>query len=327
MAYQYFNQDQIMRAARNAIKPGLLLTMATTIVVAVVIYGLAPADVTSTGSIAARFIVGVVCLLWLLFGLTALAHQLYAGVKGEPLPSTWQAMTYASSRLRALLLVPAWGGGLLLALLLLEMLLLALAKIPGIGLVWLALIAVPLLLINTVVAVGLLLALFNIAARIAISEDDAGRLKNTLWQLLRQRLPELLIYNLGGVLVTVVVAAIVLSPLWLGLKISLGLAGYMAGGEMAVVLAGNGFWGGLAHLLGLVSAGILLAAVVSVPAIVISHMTLMVQLELSGQAETATGKPKAAAAKKPRNPRKAATAKAATSRKTARKRQASSEGE
>lgn len=323
MAFQYFNQDQVMRAARNAIKPRLLLTMAATIVVAVVIYGLAPAAAASAAAIGARFIVGVVCLLWLLFGLTALAHQLYAGVRGEAPPGTWQAMIYASSRLRALLLVPAAGGGMLLALLLFEMLLLALAKIPGLGLVWLALIAVPLLLLNTVVAVVLLLALFNIAARIAISEDDAGTLIHTLRQLLRQRLPELLIYNLGGVLVTVVVAAIVLTPLWLGLTISLGLAGFMAGEQVTAVVAGSGFWGGLAHLLGLVSVGVLVAAVVSVPVIVISHMTLMVQLELSGRAEKAASE--AAAAKKPAKPHKAAAPKKSSRRPRSKQKEAESD--
>lgn len=295
MTLRYFNQDQIMAAARNAIKPGLLLTMATTVVVAVMLYGLFSADVETggLGALLARFVGGVACLLWLLFGLTALAYQLHAQICNEAVPTTWQAMARASSRLRDLFLIPAWGAGLLLALLLAEIMLLWLAKIPGLGLVWLAIIAVPLLLFNTVVGIALLLALFNIAACVAISAADAGALQDTLWRLLRQRLPELLIYNLGGVLVTAFVAAVLLSPLWLGYQITLGMADYAAGAQVAAVLAKSGFWGGLAHLVGLLAFGALLAAVVSVPGIVISHMTLLVQMELSGEAKKITAKAKA----------------------------------
>jgi hypothetical protein len=42
----------------------------------------------------------------------------------------------------------------------------------------------------------------------------------------------------------------------------------------------TGFWGGIAHLIGLVMLGLLLAAVVSVPSVVITQMTLLVHMEL-----------------------------------------------
>jgi len=282
MALRYYNQDQIIAAARSSLRPRMLITMAATILGFVVIYGLFSMDIGTKGlaSILLRFIGGVGSLLWALFGLTALAHQVHCSVQGADIPNPIQAACFAWARAKSLMLLPAWGAGLLLALVLAEMLVLALANIPGLGLIWLALIAVPLLLLNTVVAIALVLALFNIAARVAISDADTNALKDVLWRLLRQRLPELLIYNLGGVLATCLVAVVVLSPLWLGAKITFGLVGYTAGDAMLAVQDAAGFWGGIAHLIGLIMLGALLAAIASVPGIVITHMTLSVQMEL-----------------------------------------------
>jgi len=282
MALRYYNQDQIIAAARSSLRPRMLITMAATMLGFVVIYGLFSMDVGTKGfgAILLRFIGGVGSLLWALFGLTALAHQVHCSVQGKDIPNPIQAACFAWARAKSLMLLPAWGAGLLLALVLAEMLVLALANIPGLGLIWLALLAVPLLLLNTVVAIALVLALFNIAARVAISDADANALKDVLWRLLRQRLPELLIYNLGGVLATCLVAVVVLSPLWLGAQITFGLVGYAAGDAMLAVQDAAGFWGGIAHLIGLIMLGALLAAIASVPGIVITHMTLSVQMEL-----------------------------------------------
>jgi len=278
---RYINPDQIVAAGRSALKPRLLITMALTMVGAVVIYGLfSMGDVSRAGAIFLRFVGGIGCLLWTLFGLTALAHQVYRGMQDEVTPNTLEAFCFARSRIGSLLLLPAWAIGALLALMLAEMLVLAFARIPGLGLVWLSVVGVPLLLLNTVVAVGLLLALFNIAARVAISEADTASLKAILWRLMRQRLPELLIYNLGGVLITVFAAVLVLSPIWLGMQITWGLADYVAGTQMETVQAASGFWGGVAHLVGLAMFGSLLAVIASVPGVVITHMTLLVHKEL-----------------------------------------------
>ncbi len=290
-----------MAGAHSALKPSFIITMAGTIIIAVVIYGVFSMGGTSDASeIFLRFIGGVGCLLWMLFGLTALARQVYMGIQGQAVPNTKQAMCFAWSRVRSLLLLPAWAAGGLLALLLAELFILMLAKIPGLGLVWLALASVPLLLLNTVVAMGLLLALFNIAARVAISQADTNALRDILWRLLRQRLPELLIYNLGGVLATLFVAALVLSPIWLGLQITWGLGHSVAGPQMAAVQAATGFWGGIAHLVALIVFGGLLAAIASIPGIVITHMTLLVHMELDEPKakETATEKKRATTSRK-----------------------------
>ncbi len=290
-----------MAGAHSALKPSFIITMAGTIIIAVVIYGVFSMGGTSGASeIFLRFIGGVGCLLWMLFGLTALARQVYMGIQGQAVPNTKQAMCFAWSRVRSLLLLPAWAAGGLLALLLAELFILMLAKIPGLGLVWLALAGVPLLLLNTVVAMGLLLALFNIAARVAISQADTNALRDILWRLLRQRLPELLIYNLGGVLATLFVAALVLSPIWLGLQITWGLGHSVAGPQMAAVQAATGFWGGIAHLVALIVFGGLLAAIASIPGIVITHMTLLVHMELDEPKakETATEKKRATTSRK-----------------------------
>lgn len=306
---RYFNQDQIIAGARSALKPSLIITMAGTIIIAVVIYGVfSMSGASGVGDIFLRFIGGVGCLLWTLFGLTALARQVHVGMQGQPVPNTKQAMCFAWSRIQSLLLLPAWAVGGLLALLLAELLILALAKIPGIGLVWLALAGVPLLLLNTVVAMAILLALFNIAARVAISEADAGALRDILWRLLRQRLPELLIYNLGGVLATLFVAALVLSPIWLGLQITWGLSHIVAGAQVEAIQASSGFWGGIAHLVALVVLGGLFAAIVSIPGIVITHMTLLVHMEL----DEPKAKKAAAGRKRATTTRKAPVRKAAS---------------
>jgi len=315
-----------MAGARSSLKPSLIITMVGTIIIAVVIYGIFSMSSTSgAGEIFLRFIGGVGCLLWTLFGLTALARQVHVDMQGQPIPNTKQAMCFAWSRIQSLLLLPAWAVGGLLALLLAELFILVLAKIPGLGLVWLALAGVPLLLLNTVVAMALLLALFNIAARVAISEADAGALRDILWRLLRQRLPELLIYNLGGVLATLFVAALVLSPIWLGLQITWGLSHIVVGPQVAAVQAASGFWGGIAHLVALIILGGLLAAIASIPGIVITHMTLLVHMELDEPKakKAATGRKRAGTSRKtPARKTTGRTAKTSTPRSRKKKEEA-----
>jgi hypothetical protein len=283
MTHRYLQSDNWLDAARSALKPGLLVTMVLAILGAVVIYGLFSMGGGGFGAILFRFVGGVGALLWLLLGLTALAHQLHAQVQGEPVANSVEAFRFAWGRGRSLVTIPAWGAGVLLALLLAEMLLLALANIPALGLIWLALIGVPLLLFNTVVAVALILAIFNIAARVAIADADVEGLKDALWNMLRRKLPELLIYNLGGVLATAVAAVIVLSPLWLGAEVTFGIIDYAAHDAMTRTIDATGFWGGIAHLIGLVMLGLLLAAVISVPGVVITYMTLLVHMELQDE--------------------------------------------
>ncbi|HCS12883.1 MAG: hypothetical protein COS82_00010 [Zetaproteobacteria bacterium CG06_land_8_20_14_3_00_59_53] len=284
---QFFNADQILGSARSALKPALMLSMGGTVLGAVLIYGLfgIGSAIDGTGSLLLHFIGSLACLFWVLFGLTALAHQLHMQIIGEPLPDTVESMSFAWSRMQPLLILPAWAGGGLLALLIGEMLLLVLAKIPGLGLIWLALIGVPLLLLNTVIVILLLLAVFNIAARVAISDADAGSLRDALWHLLRHRLPELLIYNLGGVVASMLVAAVLLSPLWFGAQLSLSLMDVVSSEQVQRVLDGGGFWGGLAHLVGLLIFGGLLSVVAGVPGVVITHMTLLLHLELDKAAQ------------------------------------------
>ncbi len=278
----YFNPEQILASARSALKPVLLLTAGGTLAVAVFINGLfvMGGDISGTGSLLLHFIGATLALLAALFGLTALAHQLHMDLQDKAIPDTREALRFAWDRVQALLLLPAWAAGSLLIVLFAEMFLLLLAKIPGLGLLWLALIGAPLLLLNTVIAVLLLLAVFNIAARVAISDENAAGLRDALWQLLRHRLPELMIYNLGGVLATALIAAVVLSPMWLGAQMSWALVHVVAGEQVQLVSAAAGFWGSLAHLLALVIFGVLLAAVASVPGVVITHMTLLIHLQM-----------------------------------------------
>lgn len=318
MNQQYFQPDQWLGAARNALKPRILSTMALSVLSAVVIYGVFRVDGDLTlAFILSHFIGGIGALFSLLFGLTALAHQLQCQINGAFVPSTIEACRFAWGRAKSILMLPVWGAGLLLALILAEMLALSLANIPGLGLVWLALIGVPLLLLNSVVAIALVLALFNMAARVAIADADATSLKNDLWRLIKKKLPELLIYNLGGVLVAVFMAVLVLSPLWLGAQVTLALVDYSAHESLMRVFDATGFWGSIAHLVGLVMFGLLLAAVASVPGVVITQMTLLVHMELASvETETAAS---AAETEESAAPAKPARKRAVRKKKTASK--------
>lgn len=282
MAQQYLQLKPWWEAIQNALKPKLLLTMALSILGTVVIFGLfcINGEYDSFFGILRYFVGVTVSLLWFLLGLTALAHQLYQRMQSAPMSNTVEAFRFAWGKAKTLMILPAWGILVLLVLLLVEVLLLALSNIPGLGLVWLSLLAVPLILLNTIVAIALVLALFNIAARVVLAGDDVEGIKAELWALIKQRLPMLLIYNLGGVLATGVAAVVVLSPLWLGAQMTLGLMGYAANDALLRVVDAVGFWGSIAHLLGLIMLGLLLAAIASVPGVVITHMTLLVHQEL-----------------------------------------------
>ncbi len=288
MTQQHWQAEPWWLAIQNALKPKLLLTMSISVLGAVLIFGLLyiPSEHDTFTGILTSFVGVLGSLLWFLFGLTALAHQLYQGMQSEPMSNSVEAFRFAWGKTRSLMLLPAWGAALLLALLLGEMLLLSLANIPALGLIWLSLLAVPLLLLNSIVAVALLLALFNIAARVVLTESNAQQLKDELWSLIKQRLPTLLLYNLGGVLVSCIIAIVVLSPLWLGAQITLGLVGYTANEAFLRIVDAIGFWGSIAHLLALIMFGLLLAAIASVPSIVITHMTLLVHQELMVDSES-----------------------------------------
>ncbi len=316
MAIQFFHPDQVVAAARSSLRPRLLITAAISIVGAVLIYGLfrivSPAH--GLGSILIHFAGGIASLLWLMFGLTALAHQVHCSMRGEDIPLLKQAACFAWERARSLLMLPVWGVGLLVGVLLAEMALVALANLPGIGALLLALLAVPLLIVNTVIALALLLAVFNMAARIALGGTDPAELRDKLWTLLRTRLPELLIYNLGGVLATVLAAGLLLSPLWLGFVFTESIVGFVAPETADAVMAASGFWGGIAHLVGLVMLGVLLAAVASIPLIVITHLTLGIHIELDAPAAKPRRRRAASASRRRTSTsRKRTTARAAAS--------------
>lgn len=288
MTQHHWQAEPWWLAIQHALKPKLLLSMSISILGAVVIFGLLfiPNEHDTFTGILTSFIGVLGSLLWFLFGLTAVAHQLHQALLSESMPNSVEAFRFAWGKARALMLLPAWGAALLLALLLAEMLLLSLANIPALGLLWLSLLAVPLLLLNSIVAIALLLALFNIAARVVLAGDDIEHLKEDLWHLIKQRLPTLLLYNLGGVLVSCIIAIVVLSPLWLGAQVTLSLVDYTAHEAFLRIVDAIGFWGSIAHLLALIMLGLLLAAIASVPCIVITHMTLLVHQELMTDTDT-----------------------------------------
>ncbi|MDX8395637.1 MAG: hypothetical protein R8K22_04405, partial [Mariprofundaceae bacterium] len=67
----------------------------------------------------------------------------------------------------------------------------------------------------------------------------------------------------------------------------MSLMDYTAHDALVRVMDATGFWGSIAHLLGLVMLGLLLAAVVSVPCVAITHMTLLMHMEFVHEQESA----------------------------------------
>ncbi|MDX8406863.1 MAG: hypothetical protein R8L58_00600, partial [Mariprofundaceae bacterium] len=139
MALKFFNPDQVVAAARSSLRPRLLITMAATILGAVVLFGVFHVDGSDFSSVFLHFIGSVAALIWMLFGLTATAHQIHKSQLGEDIPNPREAACFAWGRASSLIMLPVWGAGLLLALLLAETLVLALSNIPGLGLILLAL--------------------------------------------------------------------------------------------------------------------------------------------------------------------------------------------
>jgi len=287
MSFRYLEATTLTHVAKSALKVELLLTTALAILGAFVLFGLFGLGGDSSFlSILGDFSAMVLSSLWFMLGLVALAHQLNISMSHEKaLPNTLEALVFAWQRLKAILLLPLWGAGLLLLVLLVEIILLSLANIPGLGVVWLAVLAVPLLIFNTLIAVMLMLSIFNIAAYVAVSDASVSTIRHELWALIKSKFGELVVYNLGGLLLTLVIATLLLSPLWLGAQATLALTGYAAAMPWQTLLEATGFWGSIAHLLGLVMGGLLLAAIGSVPIVIITHLTLLVHLELASDEE------------------------------------------
>ncbi len=289
MSLHYLETPALLRVTASALKPELLLTTALTILGSVVLFGLLGiGGDNSFASLLSSFIAVILSLLWFMLGLTALAHQLNTAIIGDaPMPNTVAAYGFAWTRIKPLLLLPAWGIGCLLAILVIELLLLSLANIPALGTIWLAIIAIPLLIFNTIIAILLMLSAFNIAAYVACSTSDLSDIKHELWCLVKEKFIPLLVYNLGGLLLTLTLACLVLSPLWLGAQASLMLTEYAASQPLQHLIHAVGFWGSIAHFIGLVMGGLLLAAIGAVPMIMITHITLLVHLELTPQEDNA----------------------------------------
>ncbi|RMH61905.1 MAG: hypothetical protein D6678_02415 [Zetaproteobacteria bacterium] len=278
MASGYVNYDLITAAARDAMRPRLIATMALTLTGAVMLAGLFNAG--GHHALPVQLLGVILNLCWLLFGLTALAHQIHTIMCGDSPPTTRMALRFARRRLRSIVMLPLWALALLLLAVAAELFLLWLANLPGIGLVWLAALAIPLLLLNTLLLLAIVLGLFNLAARVAISGDNADQVRRKLWALARQRWSELLIYNVGGLLVTLIAAALILAPLWAGWRLTLRLMETAATTPWHLLLHPSGFWSGMAYMLGLILCGLLVAAVASIPAIVITHVTVAIHRAL-----------------------------------------------
>lgn len=285
MSLRYLEVSALSFVARSAMRPELLLTTVSAIVGAVVLYGIfGLGGDDSFASILGDFLAVGFSFLWLMLGLVALAHQISARMgQAETLPNTMQAYGFAMRRIQSLLLLPAWAMGALLVIMLLEILLLSLANIPGLGTIWLALVALPLLIFNTGLAMLLMMSVFNIAAYVTVFDSNLGSMRQELWQIIKTHIVDLAVYNLGGVLLTVLLAALVLSPIWLGAKVSMAVIDYAAADPWLALLNADGFWASIAHFIGLLMGGLLLAVVGAVPFVIITHITLLVHKDAKAE--------------------------------------------
>jgi len=278
MSLRYLEVSTLSFVARSAMRPELLLTTVSAIVGAVVLYGIfGLGGDDSFASILGDFLAVSFSFLWLMLGLVALAHQINVRMsQSELLPNTIEAYGFAMRRIQSLLLLPAWAVGSLLVIMLLEIMILSLANIPGLGTIWLALIALPLLIFNTGLAILLMMSVFNIAAYVTVFKSNLGSMRQELWQIIKSNYMDLAVYNLGGVLLTVILAALVLSPIWLGAQVSSAVIDYAAAEPWVALLNADGFWASIAHLIGLLMGGLVLAVVCAVPFVIITHITLLV---------------------------------------------------
>ncbi|RMG91212.1 MAG: hypothetical protein D6703_05660 [Zetaproteobacteria bacterium] len=278
MKSQDLRLDLILAAARDAVRPRLLQVAIVTLIGVLFI----SAWLSHADAIPSLTVGGVLLACWLLFGLTALAFQLESlAVEGQPLPAG-RAFRLAASRLRSIIMLPVWVLAALLGCIISELLLLWLAKLPGLGLVWLAIIVIPLMLLNTLLVAFAILVWFNLAATIATAEpqESADALRRKITRALRERLTELLIYNIGGVFIAAIATMIILLPLSLGIQATYQLAEMAAPGLLHAILEPSGFWAGMAYMITLLLGGVLAGSITGIPLIIIVHITLAIHRSL-----------------------------------------------
>lgn len=288
MSLRFLEVSTLSFVARSALRPELLLTTAAAILGAVVLYGMFGfGGDGSWSSMLGGFVAITLSLLWLMLGMVAVAHQIHARMSHQdPMPNTWDGFRFAIQRVRSLIVLPAWGVGLFLAVMVAEVVVVWLANIPGIGIIWLALLSLPLLIFNTGVAIILMLSVFSIAAYVTVFDSELGQMRGQLRQIMKNNLLDLAVYNLGGVLLTLILAALVLSPLWLGAQLSLSMIDFAAADAWLKLLQADGFWGSLAHFIALIMLGLLLAAVCAIPLVIITHITLLVYINAKAEVIT-----------------------------------------
>lgn len=188
-------------------------------------------------------------------------------------------------------MLPVWVLAALLGCIISELLLLWLAKLPGLGLVWLAIIVIPLMLLNTLLVAFAILVWFNLAATIATAEpqESADALRRKITRALRERLTELLIYNIGGVFIAAIATMIILLPLSLGIQATYQLAEMAAPGLLHAILEPSGFWAGMAYMITLLLGGVLAGSITGIPLIIIVHITLAIHRSLGEGSPTEQG--------------------------------------
>ena len=108
---------------------------------------------------------------------------------------------------------------------------------------------------------------------------------------LRERLTELLVYNIGGVFIAAVATMIVLLPLSLGIQATYELAETAAPGLLHAILEPSGFWAGMAYMITLLLGGVLAGSILGISLIIIVHVTMAIHRSLAEGASTEQGEP------------------------------------
>ena len=217
----------------------------------------------------------LVLAAWLLIGLTAIAWQLERIDAGDSPPSWRAAFAFAGRRVRAVFMLPVWCGLALLALFAGEALVLLIAHIPGLGLLWLAAWALPLMLINAAALMAFVLVWLHLAAVMALDPKASARaLRDRLFACLQRSPLDILARNLGGLLVAALATAMALAPLAAGAMLSNTLAHALASGPLDAIMHPSGLWSGTAYLVLLLSLGLASGIMAGIPLIAAVHAAL-----------------------------------------------------
>lgn len=185
-------------------------------------------------------------LAGLFYAFLAILYQHRQAAAGDLAP--WQdAYGYAWGHFRRNARLLLWVIGAVLVVLFCQGLLLFLARIPGLGILWLGIVIPPLVIFNSVLLPAVLLALAFLAVQVTAGDSDAKASVDALMEALRHR-RNLFAYGMGVLLLAFVMILILAIPVWVGWSLTMVYGEAFAGQVLEDFFSFQGFWGHLAGM-------------------------------------------------------------------------------